>query len=290
MSDSSIRTLYMVAMPLGCSEDLGRRAAAAIEGAEVVLCEDSRKLASVVQALKLNMTARVRSIPGDQEKAFPMASIEQFKKVVVCSDAGTPSINDPGAVLVRQFREAGWKIVAIPGPSAPIAAVQATGGFGTPFLFAGFAPRKVADCPGFFSSLKFVKTFCFFDTRHNLARTLEYLTSQDLLSQMGFCCVRELTKIHEEVLVGTVETVAQELQARLQDNSPLGEMTFLIEGHGASTMADAGEGIDLEDILLIRNGPPKESARVAAKLARIPASQMYQHFLEAKTKPKSGRR
>ncbi|MEO5667763.1 MAG: SAM-dependent methyltransferase, partial [Bdellovibrionota bacterium] len=198
----------LLALPLGNPEDLSLRGKRALAEADRIFCEDTRKLHQLVQALGVSLkeNGRVTSLPGDEEWNFNWRYLEEEAdrlkgpySVVLVSDAGTPGLNDPGRALAEHAMKNGWDLKALPGPSAPILALQWTGGFGLPFVFWGFAPKaRGKNFREFTATLRASKTLACFETRHQIVETLESMNEAGLgETRMHLCS--EMTKTHEEL-------------------------------------------------------------------------------------------
>lgn len=291
--------ILLVALPLGNPADLTRRASDALEAADWIFCEDTRKLKSLMEAAKLQFKAgsRMTSIPGSEEWNFNWSQLEEAArtqdefKVVLCSDAGTPSINDPGRALVIEAQKRAWPVLALPGPSAPVMAIQWSGGFGLPLLFYGFAPKgggKSFD--EFVSGLKSSRSFVFFDTRYNVQATLSALGEAGYGERRSFLA-REMTKTHEELLSGTVNEVKVLVDKQLEKEGAIGELTLIIEGDGGvSAQAQALAQGDPEDlarkILSISQLAPKTASKILSELSGLSKQDSYKLMVDMKKEEK----
>lgn len=275
-----------VAVPLGNPEDLSPRARAALTGAQRIFCEDTRKLRELLDRAAVTVSARVTALPGDRENEVdPTAWAREDgaeARWVFVSDAGTPIVNDPGRALLLWCRERRCEIEAIPGPSAPVMAWQWSGGFGLPFVFAGFAPKAktpgTKDLTRFFASSAAAKTFVFFDTKHQFDTTLAHL-EQAGEGERPIFCAREMTKPHEELLGGTVSDVRAQLNQRLADTGALGELTFVLEGAGREDAA--ATAMSLEDVIALRTSRPKDAARRIADATGRSVKECYDALVKA---------
>lgn len=272
----------LVALPLGNGDDLSPRARTALETADVIFCEDTRKTRDFCQRVQLNCKARLISLPGDSERAQRWEKIEGDRWALV-SDAGTPIVNDPGIELLRYCRNHGISVHAIPGPSAPVLAWQWSGGFGLPFCFAGFAPKArqagVRSLVEFFAPAQHCRTFVFFDTRHQVLTTLAHLQHVGW-GERKIYAGRDMTKPHEELLFGNVDELMQEFSTRLKVEKPLGELTFVLEGVGE--VAVAGAKLSIEDVAALREAEPRTAAKVASTLTGLSVKECYAAFVKAK--------
>jgi len=227
--------LLIVATPIGNLEDLTPRARRALGEADRVACEDTRHTGRLLQALGLKK--RLVSLHEHNERRrIPelLAALEAGETIAVASDAGTPLVSDPGFPLVRAAIEAGHRVEPIPGPSALLAALVASGLPPHPFTFAGFAPPKSGRRRRFWKELDALgHTVVVYESPHRLLASLD-----DAIAELGpdrpAAIARELTKLHEEHLRGTLV----ELRAELGSRSALkGEFVVVV---GARSTASAG--------------------------------------------------
>ncbi|MBP7844167.1 MAG: hypothetical protein KA116_05085 [Proteobacteria bacterium] len=264
--------ISIIALPIGNSLDLSPRAKSSLENSQIVLCEDTRKFKQHLQQLNLELAAKFISFPAFKEREW---NWELFfkehaeKNIALVSDAGTPIINDPGEDLLREAHNRKIHVTAIPGPCAPITALQWSGGFGVPFCFAGFTPKSHKE--KFFSKIDTVRSFIFFDTRHECLDTLEYLMKIKLEDRKIFIA-REMTKSHEELFAGNVKEAFHWLKKLLSDNKGVGELTLILEGLGN---LEAAHKRSLEELLKIRFGSDKEASKILSELCDEKTSDCY---------------
>jgi 16S rRNA (cytidine1402-2'-O)-methyltransferase len=219
--------LLIVATPIGNLDDLSPRARAAFESADLVACEDTRHTGRLLAHLGIKKPL-VSLHEHNERQRLPrlLGELREGKTIALASDAGTPLLSDPGFVLVREAAAAGTRIEPIPGPSAPVAALVASGLPPYPFTFAGFAPPKTGKRRTFYRGWAGLgHTLVLFESPHRLLASLA-----DALAELGdrpAAVARELTKLHEEVLRGTLSTLLAELQERA---SIKGELVVMIGG------------------------------------------------------------
>lgn len=287
--------IQIVALPLGNPRDLSRRAAEALEAADWIFCEDTRKIKALMEAckLKLKEASRLTSIPGAEEWNFNWSSLEEAArserefKVVLCSDAGTPSVNDPGRALVMEAHKRKWPVIAIPGPSAPVMAIQWSGGFGLPILFYGFAPKGAGKhFDDFVARLKSAVSFVFFDTRYNILSTLSLLEEASMGHKRAFLA-REMTKAHEELWQGTVSEIKVLVEKHLNQEDAIGEITVVVEGECEVLSSSAPRSPqDAQDfarkILSITQLAPKAASKVLAELSGLSKAEAYKLMVDWK--------
>ena len=220
--------LLLGATPLGQPSDASPRLLDALARADVVAAEDTRRARALAKALGVRITGRVISLFDRVEAARVdslLAAIEAGATVLVISDAGMPVISDPGFRLVAGCVEAGLPVGCLPGPSAVMTALAVSGLPSDKFCFEGFAPRKSSARRTWLASLADERRTCvFFESPRRLAACLS-----DAVEQLGgdrrAAVCRELTKVHEEVVRGTLDELAA-----WADDGVLGEITVVLGG------------------------------------------------------------
>jgi 16S rRNA (cytidine1402-2'-O)-methyltransferase len=217
--------LYVVATPIGNLADLTDRARAILGAVDLVACEDTRTTGAMLTRLGLRKELVAYHEHNEIEAAEKLADqIAAGKSVAVVSDAGTPALSDPGFRLVRACRRRALPVVPVPGPSA-LTAVLSTSGLPTNgFLFVGFLPPKSAARIAFFEKHRdFAFTLALYESCHRIDKAVDEIVAT-LGSARVICVAKEVTKLHETVLVGP----AAEVQARLAETSLKGEFVLLI--------------------------------------------------------------
>ena len=267
--------LHIVATPIGNLGDLGERAAETLRRADRILAEDTRvtgKLLAHVGA-KAPMS-RYDDHSSEDERARVVALLGE-QAVALVSDAGTPLISDPGYKLVRAARAAGHAVHTVPGPSALIAALTLAGLPTDRFLFGGFLPAKAKAKGEAIAELGRVPaTLVFYESGPRLAETLGALAGQ--LGSREAAVAREITKLHEECVTGTLE----ELAARYADAPPpRGEIVIVVGPPPEDAPASDDELDSALDEALTRLSPSRAAAEVAERL-NMPRKRAYARALE----------
>lgn len=272
-------TIAIVALPIGNVDDLSKRARVHLSEADLLFCEDSRKIAELSRRANLSITAKIIAIPGDRERTFDWnhANLASYKNWVLVSDAGTPLLNDPGKSLVEWAHKSLHPIIAIPGSCAPIAALQWSGGFGLPLSFAGFPPKSSASAlEDFFSIITTCKTFSFFCSRHQFEKIFEWFVSKKW-TERPCHIAREMTKKHEELFRGTIGEAQEWFLEKQRKKLPIGEMTILLEGdahkHSSSTT------MSLNQLSQIRSSSPKTAAKILSSLTGESTKTCYNEIV-----------
>lgn len=219
--------LLIVATPIGNLNDLSHRARAAFERADLVACEDTRYTGRLLAHLGIKKPLVSLHAHNERQRLSRLlADLEEGKVIAVASDAGTPLLSDPGFLLVREAAARGIRIEPIPGPSALLTALVASGLPPYPFTFAGFPPFKTGKRRTFYKEWAVLgHTLIVFESPHRLLDSL-----QDALAEMGdrrVAVARELTKLHEEILRGPLSEVLEELRGR---PTLKGEFVVVIDG------------------------------------------------------------
>lgn len=219
-------TLYLVATPIGNLEDITLRALRVLSQVDLVASEDTRRTRQLLTHYRLHKPL-VSFHEHNEARRTPelLERLTRGECVALVSDAGTPLISDPGQRLVQACRAQGIPVVPIPGPSAPVAALVASGLDTTEFLFIGFLPARARQRQQRLQALlREPRTVICFEAPHRLQATLRELAT--LAGERRAVIARELTKLHEEFVIGTV----RELADRFAQQPPRGEVTLLLEG------------------------------------------------------------
>ena len=236
--------LYIVASPIGNLDDISARAIQALKEADVIACEDSRVTKKLFRLLGISCKKDfiVYQNYNEEEQAPELLTLlEEGKSIALISDAGSPLISDPGYKIVRQCREKGIYVTSIPGCCAVITALQLSGLPTNRFMFAGFVPNKEKARADFLRELKDIpSTLVVYETAPRLLKTLEVI--KELFGKREIAVARELTKMYEECLRGTVE----ELISHYTEKAPKGEIVIMI---APPQEGKKPEKIDIESLL-----------------------------------------
>lgn len=221
-------TLYIVATPIGNLEDITSRALRTLREVALIAAEDTRHTRKLLSHFDIHTPMTSFFKGNEREKAAHIvAQMIEGKDVALVSDAGTPCISDPGYPLLAAAIEAGVKTVPIPGPSALSAALSAAGLPTDRFTFIGFLPDKPGKRKRALEELKEVDhTIAFYVSPWKAPATMR--DCLDVFGDRRACVAREITKIHEEFLRGTLS----DLSAKFEAHPPKGEMVLILEGEG----------------------------------------------------------
>ncbi|MCA1665271.1 MAG: 16S rRNA (cytidine(1402)-2'-O)-methyltransferase, partial [Myxococcales bacterium] len=267
-------TLYVVATPIGNLDDMTLRAIKVLKEVPVIAAEDTRSAQNLLRHFEIARPTIVSFFEGNEagRTEHLMARLRGGDDVAVISEAGTPGVSDPGARLVAAAVAAGVRVVPIPGASAALAALVASGLPSDEFYFVGFPARDGGPRLQSFARLRNIEaTLIIYEAPGRAAATLH-----DLAAVFGdtrrACVARELTKIHEELARGTLK----DLLARFAESAPRGEVTIVVEG-AAATTADTAVDVEAEVKRRLADGEsPKEIAAALALLSGKPKRQIYQ--------------
>lgn len=270
--------LYLVATPIGNLADITLRALETLASADLVACEDTR----VSRVLLERYGIRRRTTAYHEHNAAEagpklIAALEQGQSVALISDAGTPLVSDPGYRLVGEAIERGIRVVPIPGPSAPLAALTASGLPSDTFLFAGFLPAKTGQRQTRLEELKAVPaTLIFFESPRRLAETLGAM-AEVLGGTRPAAIGRELTKTFEEMRPGALAELAAHYAAA---DTPKGEIVICVGPPVPRTEGPAD--IDRLLLSLAAEMPTSKAAAEAAKMTGGQKQALYRRLLELK--------
>ncbi len=265
-------TLYVVATPIGNLGDLSPRAAEVLRTVDAVAAEDTRRTSRLYAHLGATPPVLV-SLPAFDERGRLEAVVSRLaagQAVALCTDAGTPGVSDPGAALVEAAWAAGARVVPVPGPSAALAALSASGLPADRFFFTGFLPRKGGGRAEQLALLAGLPaTLILYEAGNRTAATLADLA--EALGDRPAAVARELTKLHEEIARGRLS----ELQARFS-GEVRGEVTILVAGAGEAPKAAPAEPLEEELKRRLAAGePPSGLAREVARARGLKRADVY---------------
>jgi 16S rRNA (cytidine1402-2'-O)-methyltransferase len=218
-------TLYLVATPIGNLADITHRALQVLRDVDLIACEDTRHTRKLLQHYGIDTKTVSYHEHNEQQRAAELIELlKQGSDVAVVSDAGTPAISDPGFRLVRLATESGIGVIPLPGPSALVAALIASGLPTDEFFFGGFLPARSGARRARLSELRAVPgTLIFYEAPHRLAASLK--DAYEVLGEREAVVARELTKLHEEIKRGRLSELAEHYATV----EPRGEIVLLID-------------------------------------------------------------
>ncbi|ACC80945.1 16S rRNA (cytidine(1402)-2'-O)-methyltransferase [Nostoc punctiforme] len=284
-TDPKPGTLYVVGTPIGNLEDITFRAVRILQTVDIIAAEDTRHTGKLLQHFQVK-TPQVSYHEHNRTSRIPelLEHLINNKAIALVSDAGMPGISDPGYELVKACIEAGISVVPIPGASAAITALSASGLPTDRFVFEGFLPAKTQQRQEHLESLQTEsRTLIFYESPHRLRDTLQDL-AQVWGSDRQIVLGRELTKLYEEFWRGTIA----EAIAHYSQREPQGEYTLVVAGIPASQPQLTEEELKAELKLLISQGISRSQAsRQLAKFTSLPRRQLYQLALSLVVTPES---
>ena len=277
--------LYIVGTPIGNLKDIGIRAKEVLDQVSLVAAEDTRSTRKLLT--HLGVKANLLSCHKHNERTSAkkvITLLEKGKDVALVSEAGTPALSDPGAGLVKLVREAGFGVIPVPGASAVVTALSVAGMPAGSFFFAGFLPSKQAERRKTLEQLAEIPhTIVLFEAPHRLSDALEDIMG--ILGDRQMVMARELTKIHETVISGSVSGIME--QASKQ--SVKGEITLVIEGVEEGEYKENFQDLEavkkaLRHLISGKGLSVRDSVDLLARLTGMTKSQVYPLALEIKQK------
>jgi 16S rRNA (cytidine1402-2'-O)-methyltransferase len=273
--------LYIVATPIGNLEDITLRALRVLRSVDRIACEDTRQTQKLLSHFGIAVPTVSCHAHNERQRAEELiAELKGGARIALVSDAGMPGISDPGEYLVAQAVAAGVAVIPIPGASAVVSALAASGLDTTSFLFVGFPPPRTGERRSFFETLRAERpTLIFYEAPHRVVESL-----RDAIHVFGSerraVLAREITKIHEEFLRGTL----QELETCCAGRDLLrGEMTLLVAGANPAELAAAGAApaSDLRGAMAVYLGQGLDEQAALKRVARdrgVSKSEVYREW------------
>jgi len=279
-SPATAGVLYVVATPIGHLGDLSARAVETLSRVARIAAEDTRRTRGLLTHLGLSKPLeRLDAHASTTDIARVVAQLVAGEDIALVTDAGTPVVSDPGTELVRAATNAGVRVVPIPGPSAVLAALAASGLSGGAFRFLGFLPRKGTDRRDVLHTVSSTpEVVVLFESPERTAETLADLAR--VMPERRCVVARELTKVHEEFVRGTIDELARSLSAR----ELLGEVTIVIgPRENVETPMMSDEDLDkLIDAELGRGRRPRDVADEVALVSGRKKRDVYTRVIERK--------
>ena len=283
--------LVLAGTPIGNPADAAPRLATELATADIVATEDTRRLRRLTSALGVSVSGRVVSYHEHNEAARTPGLVEELvagAHVLLVTDAGMPSVSDPGYRLVRAAVDAGVQVSAVPGPSAVLTALAVSGLPVDRFCFEGFLPRKSGERAARLAAVATdPRTMVFFEAPHRLCATLEAMADAFGPARSAAVC-RELTKTFEEVVRGSLRDLAQWAAQGVR-----GEVTVVVAGAPAAGSGGPASPAQLANDVAVREGAgqDRKEAIAAVAVARgVPKRDVFDAVVAAKsTSPAPGR-
>ncbi|MEA2499110.1 MAG: rRNA (cytidine1402-2-O)-methyltransferase [Actinomycetota bacterium] len=272
-------SLTLCATPIGNLEDTSQRVIRVLEEADIVACEDTRRTRKLLTHFGIKARQLVTYNEGNERRkaAELVTHIGKGRRLVLVSDAGMPGLSDPGYRLVRACIEAGLPVDVIPGPNAAISALAISGLPPGRFVFEGFLPRKTSERRRHIETLKEEqRTLVFYESPHRVTDALADLAAG--LGERPSALVRELTKMHQEVLRGTLP----ELATTAEERPPRGEIVLVVGGavRGAREPVDPSELARRARALMDEGVERREAMAQVARKSGVPKREVFDALVE----------
>ncbi|MEW6733548.1 MAG: 16S rRNA (cytidine(1402)-2'-O)-methyltransferase [Acidobacteriota bacterium] len=271
-------TLYLVATPIGNLEDITLRALRILKEVALIACEDTRQTNKLLQRYQID-SPTISYHDHNEHARTPqlLARLIAGESIAVVSDAGTPAISDPGFLLVHEAIANQIPIVSIPGPSALLTALTASGLPTDEFLFVGFLPARTGERQRRLNELTTIRaTLIFYEAPHRILHTLT--DAYKIFGPRPAVIARELTKVHEQFLRGTLD----QLLIQLQKEPPRGELVVIIEGATAAQPQTVQQTTSLRDAVAEKmqseNLDKMAALKAVARVLGISKSEAYRRL------------
>ena len=270
-------SLHIVSTPIGNLKDITLRAIDTLRSVDLILAEDTRH--SQILLSQYQVQTKVISFHEHNEKNKIEKIIFELEKgmnIALISDAGTPLINDPGYSLVRLAKERNINVIPVPGPSAPIAALSASGLSSDAFIYLGFVPLKESDRTDCFNRLKRQKeTTIFFESPKRVLNTFKELRNS-LGKFRRVSLAKEISKRYETIITNSIEEIINFLEDKPEHQK--GEFVILIEGNKEVDMNEQKELLSKIMPHLLEELSPSKAAKVAAKITKLNKDFCYREI------------
>lgn len=269
--------LFLVGTPIGNLGDLTFRALEILKDVDLIAAEDTRQTRKLLNHYNVNKPVTSYYEHNKLSKgSLLIQELSAGKKVALVSDAGMPGISDPGYDLVRECIDKGIKVIPIPGPTAIITGLVASGLDTAGFVFGGFFPREKKEQKRILAELYAEKkTIIFYESPHRLTKTLAVINEG--WGDRGCCVARELTKVHEEFVRGSVS----EVLGHFLEIPVRGEIALFLEGHKPEEMAEPSieEAEEYFKTLISQGIERKEAVKETARLTGVSKRELYNRVM-----------
>ena len=270
--------LYIVSTPIGNLEDITLRALNVLKQVDLIACEDTRTTKKLLSRYQIQKPLTSYHEHNEIEKAKELLSmLQEGHSIALVTDAGTPGVSDPGYRIVKLASENGVQIFSVPGPSAAVAALSISGLPTSSFTFLGFPPKQKKRLIEYLERIKdYPETLVFYESPRRVIKTLESMA--EVFGERNASLGREITKMYEETLRGTLSEILTTLKSR--DNLK-GEFTLVIEGNSQDKGEFDSETID--DLLLYfkKEGVSlKDAVKQVAVDSGVSKSKIYKKALQ----------
>jgi 16S rRNA (cytidine1402-2'-O)-methyltransferase len=285
--------LWIVATPIGNLEDFTDRARTALKLADEIVCEDTRRTSQLLNAIGLSGQSKLTRLDahasqGQLEKVI--ASLVGGANIALVTDAGTPSVSDPGSALVALAHRHGITVTPIPGASAVPTFLSVTGFSGVAFCFRGFFPRKAGDQAREFELIStsarddLSGIFIWFESPNRILDTLKSFISPAVAAGSRLCVAKELTKVHEQIWTGSPSEVLEQVRPHLEKEGERGEWVFGIEleipADSKGKSADSSEWVKALHCLVDAGVSSSEAAKKVSQYFGVAKNEVYEVALQ----------
>jgi 16S rRNA (cytidine1402-2'-O)-methyltransferase len=268
--------LYIVATPIGNLEDISLRALRVLREVELIAAEDTRRTGKLLAHYEVDTPLISYHEHSDDQRLDEIIRRLEEADIALVTDAGSPLISDPGYELIQAANHLGLPVVPIPGPSAVITALSAAGLPTDSFLFLGYLPRKSTERKALLErQVRMPHTMVFFEVPHRIQASLADLVAVFGPERPAAVC-RELTKMHEQVVRGTLG----EVQTVLDESEPRGEYTLVVAGTSGSTVWTEGQVRQALEERIAYGDKPSDAARWVASQSGWSRKDVYKLTLE----------
>ena len=271
-------TLYLVATPIGNLEDITLRAIRILNESSIVLAEDTRNSKKLFVAHKISSKLVSYNDYSSQKKnSSIIKQLKDGKNISLISDAGTPLVSDPGHELVSQVISEKIDVESIPGPSSVISGLITSGFKNNKFIFEGFLPKKSSELKSLLSTYNYeTKTIIFFESPYRIKKTLKVM--RDVFGKnRRISIAREMTKMHETILRGTIEEM--NLLADVDLNLSRGEIVIVLDGSDKKN-EEFDNKLDYLYASLSNDLSLKQFSKIFSKISRQSAKEIYNKYKE----------
>ncbi len=265
-------TLYVVPTPIGNLEDITLRALRTLKEADLIAAEDTRVTRKLLARYEIGAPLTSFHAHSGRGKLEELAERLRDCDIALVSDAGTPTINDPGQELIAAAADMGFEVVALPGASAVTTALAASGIRADGFVYVGFLPRRQAERLGLLRGLATEsRALVAFESPHRVERALKDI--REALGDRRIAVCREMTKMHEEIFRGLVSEAIEYFAA------PRGEFTLVMEGAGSGRETTAADTAELLKRMKERGASARDAVKMASEASGRSRRELYAEWL-----------
>ncbi len=281
MSVHQVPTLYVVATPIGNLQDISLRALEVLKTVDAIAAEDTRHTSHLLSHFAIQKKLIAVHEHNEQKSAqILLERLRAGESIALVTDAGTPGISDPGAIVVDVLREAGVSVVPVPGASAVVAALSASGITANGFMFQGFLPASGSQRRKVLEGLKaYVSTLVFYEAPHRIIECVEDLATV-LGPERRITIAREITKTFETFHRCALQDAKIWLES--DPNQQRGEFVLMVEAAALLEQADISEDVGRILRLLLADLPLKQAVKLATEITGVKKNILYEYALKLK--------